>query len=425
MSGKKARKLKGKGQSSAAPGASNGGTSKRAVKSLASAPGPPIIEEEEEEERAASSSSSEEEDYDSEASAEFDSDASNDSADESESESSDDGFEDQGSDSDEDDGSRDGQEEEVDGSSDEEIEFVAEELPPPPAAFREPSKERKGSPRSIVAQRDAEKLRDSATVGVNQALLHVDDLSSDDEEGDNTIGRVPLHWYDEYDHIGYDTKGEKVMKASGSGGSDGGTANDIFAGLQSAIASSSDPSKRFAIYDALNAREVTMTAREVEIIRRIQSGAYAHPEHDANPDYVDYYSSKHLDSGVNSNRTEPKARFQPSKWEALQVSRLLKRLQDGKIDMDYLTGKKKSMQSEKKDSDKPYMMWKGDEEVRAKKNYGKKLRFSPAAFGSAAGGPFFFLFKLLLFRDRAANPHLPPLSFKKKKKLTYFFRTNS
>lgn len=34
----------------------------------------------------------------------------------------------------------------------------------------------------------------------------MDDLSSDDENdgGGNRIGRVPLHWYDGLDHIGYD-----------------------------------------------------------------------------------------------------------------------------------------------------------------------------------------------------------------------------
>ena len=31
--------------------------------------------------------------------------------------------------------------------------------------------------------------------------MHIDDLSSDDEEAGNTIGNVPLHWYDDHDHI--------------------------------------------------------------------------------------------------------------------------------------------------------------------------------------------------------------------------------
>ena len=50
-----------------------------------------------------------------------------------------------------------------------------------------------------------------------EQLLHVDDLSSDDEDarGQNTIGRVPLHWYDEFDHIGYDVNGQKIIKRKG------------------------------------------------------------------------------------------------------------------------------------------------------------------------------------------------------------------
>jgi len=31
-----------------------------------------------------------------------------------------------------------------------------------------------------------------------QTALHVDDLSSDDEEGGNAIGRVPLRWFVSY-----------------------------------------------------------------------------------------------------------------------------------------------------------------------------------------------------------------------------------
>lgn len=28
----------------------------------------------------------------------------------------------------------------------------------------------------------------------------------------NTIGNVPLEWYDDIDHMGYDLKGEKILK---------------------------------------------------------------------------------------------------------------------------------------------------------------------------------------------------------------------
>lgn len=192
--------------------------------------------------------------------------------------------------------------------------------------------------------------------------IHTDDLSSDDEDGEGTqnrIGRVPLHWYDEYEHIGYDGHGKKIKKPSNQGD------------LLDKVIEQNDPnnkSKKLTVYDALNAKEVEVTDRQLELIRRIQAGAYAHPEFDGNPDYIDYFSGVDKEiSGINSNKYEPKSRFQPSKWEKMQVRKLLHRLQCGSISVDFLNGKIKDMNDISKkatneDKDVPFLLWKGDEE---------------------------------------------------------------
>ena len=193
--------------------------------------------------------------------------------------------------------------------------------------------------------------------------MHTDDLSSDDDDDyegkSNRIGRVPLHWYDEYDHIGYDVHGTKVVKTvSGEQGDR----------LDQALALQDNKAQgKFVVFDALHDRNVELSQRQLELIRRVQSGAVAHPEHDANPDYIDYYSGVDPEiSGLHSDRYEPKARFQPSKWEKMQVDRLLEKLEKGHINMDYLTGKVRDMNDIKKkdktDPNKPFMIWKGDEE---------------------------------------------------------------
>jgi len=75
-----------------------------------------------------------------------------------------------------------------------------------------------------------------------------------------------------------------------------------------------------------------------------------------------------LISGINSDRYEKKSRFQPSKWEKLQVRRLLHRLKCGSISMDYLEGKVRDMNDlvkrgeDGEEGDKPFALWKGDEE---------------------------------------------------------------
>ncbi|KAH8098267.1 hypothetical protein JL720_1202 [Aureococcus anophagefferens] len=60
--------------------------------------------------------------------------------------------------------------------------------------------------------REAE-LDDERAAGILETAkgMHVDDLSSDDEEAGNATGRVPLHWYEGYDHVGYDLGGGKVV----------------------------------------------------------------------------------------------------------------------------------------------------------------------------------------------------------------------
>ena len=36
--------------------------------------------------------------------------------------------------------------------------------------------------------------------------------SSDEEEIRNTVGNIPMEWYKDYEHIGYDLDGQKIIK---------------------------------------------------------------------------------------------------------------------------------------------------------------------------------------------------------------------
>ncbi|KAG6976820.1 hypothetical protein JG688_00000954 [Phytophthora aleatoria] len=140
-----------------------------------------LVKEESEEE-------SEEEEEDNEASETEDSDDADDEED--------DEFEDQGSSSDDD-------------SGDEEEEDDAEltEL------------EKKTRRFTVDREIEVQKMREDGSISV-ASQLHVDDLSSDDEENVNTIGNVPLRWYEDYDHIGYNVDGKKIMKSNNGDGID-------------------------------------------------------------------------------------------------------------------------------------------------------------------------------------------------------------
>ncbi|RYG64328.1 hypothetical protein EON64_14240 [archaeon] len=88
--------------------------------------------------------------------------------------------------------------------------------------------------------KDSNRLRLSAREGA----LDLDDLSSDDEAGArNTIGRVPLHWYDAFDHIGYTKEGEKIAKSA------------LKDKLDLALEAKDEPNT-YRVYDVYNDREV-------------------------------------------------------------------------------------------------------------------------------------------------------------------------
>ena len=147
--------------------------------------------------------------------------------------------------------------------------------------------------------------------------LHIDDLSSDDSDGEGTgnrTGKVPLHWYDEFDHVGYTVDGGK--KKRGISGKDGEGGEDA---LDRAI-KGSDGKNRWTVRDEVNDVDVELTLEQRELIRRIQSGAFAHSAHDANPDYISYFSGVDLQiSGLSSTQPSKESFLPESKYSKLKV----------------------------------------------------------------------------------------------------------
>lgn len=99
-----------------------------------------------------------------------------------------------------------------------------------------------------------------AAVPPDVLRMHTDDLSSDDELPKNTIGNVPLKWYDEYDHIGYGVDGKKIAKPAGRDG------------IDRFLASQDDPHHRWTIYDEENGEEVVLSKRDVQLVARSTCG---------------------------------------------------------------------------------------------------------------------------------------------------------
>eukprot|EP00744_Colponema_vietnamica_P002685 GILI01004181.1.p1 GENE.GILI01004181.1~~GILI01004181.1.p1 ORF type:complete len:673 (+),score=203.38 GILI01004181.1:721-2739(+) len=140
----------------------------------------------------------------------------------------------------------------------------------------------------------------------------------------NRVGAIPMRWYEEYDHIGYDVDGKKIVKKQGPS-SDSATDH-----LDQFLKQKDNPDWYRTVYDEINGEEVVLSHAELDLIDRIRAGQYAHSDFDPYDTWVefDYPDGKIHPIG---SEPEPKRRFLPSKWEAKKITKLVKAIREGRI----------------------------------------------------------------------------------------------
>ncbi|KAJ9697624.1 hypothetical protein PVL29_009447 [Vitis rotundifolia] len=178
------------------------------------------------------------------------------------------------------------------------------------------------------------------------------DSSEDEVAPRNTIGDVPLEWYKDEEHVGYDIAGKKIKKK---------VRQDK---LDSFLASADDSKNWHKIYDEYNDEEVELTKRETRLIRRLLKGKAPHAEFDPYAPYVDWFKwddAKH----PLSNAPEPKRRFIPSKWESKKVVEYVRAIRKGLIKFD-----------KPKEEPRLYLLWGDDSSSTEKAGHG--LAYIPA-----------------------------------------------
>lgn len=143
------------------------------------------------------------------------------------------------------------------------------------------------------------------------------DSSEDEVPSRNTIGDVPLVWYKDEEHIGYDVKGRKIIKPS------------VINKLEELVNRADAAKNKLILHDEYNGEDVEITKKDRKLIQRFLKGKTPHAEVDPYPDYVDYV--EHHAKHPLSNAPEPKRRFIQSKWENKEVLRLVRAIRNGHI----------------------------------------------------------------------------------------------
>ncbi|KAJ2704038.1 Ribosome biogenesis protein erb1, partial [Coemansia spiralis] len=141
---------------------------------------------------------------------------------------------------------------------------------------------------------------------------------SSTEEPANTIGNVPIEWYADYPHIGYDIDGKRVMRPA--------TGDE----LDKFLANMDDPDVFRTARDETNQLDVKLSEEEIDIIRRIQGGMVPDAEFNQYEDTVEWFTSQTMKTPLTGAQPHKRG-FVPSKWEHKRVMKIVRAIRQGRI----------------------------------------------------------------------------------------------
>ncbi|KAI1922221.1 Ribosome biogenesis protein erb1 [Ophidiomyces ophidiicola] len=172
--------------------------------------------------------------------------------------------------------------------------------------------------------------------------INPDDNSeySEIDEDANTIGDIPLTFYDQYPHIGYNINGKKILRpAKGKA-------------LDTLLDSIDIPKGWTGLTDPSTGKPLELSREELELLRKVQMNEIPQDGYDQYQPTIEYFTSK-LEVMPLSAAPEPKRRFVPSKHEAKRVMKLVKAIREGRI----LPYKPPEDEDEKPEGIQTYDLW--------------------------------------------------------------------
>ncbi len=163
----------------------------------------------------------------------------------------------------------------------------------------------------------------------------------------NTIGDIPLSFYDTYPHIGYNINGKKIMRpAKGEA-------------LDALLDSIDVPKGWTGLTDPSTGKPLELTQEELQLLKKVQMNELPTDGYDPYEPTVEWFTSK-TETMPLSSAPEPKRRFVPSKHEAKRVMKIVRAIREGRI----LPYKPPQEDEEEDEGIQNYDIW-ADEQPRA------------------------------------------------------------
>nr|XP_015212885.1 PREDICTED: ribosome biogenesis protein BOP1 [Lepisosteus oculatus] len=143
--------------------------------------------------------------------------------------------------------------------------------------------------------------------------------TSDEEDIRNTVGNIPMEWYKDYPHIGYDLDGKKIYKPIRNKDE-----------LDEFLDKMENPDYWRTVHDKMTGMDIRLSDEEVDLVHRLQKGQFGDANFDQYEPYVDFFTHETMIHPV-TNRPEDKRSFIPSLIEKEKVSKLVHAIKMGWI----------------------------------------------------------------------------------------------
>ncbi|KAM4631309.1 ribosome biogenesis protein bop1 [Polymixia lowei] len=143
--------------------------------------------------------------------------------------------------------------------------------------------------------------------------------TSDEEDIRNTVGNIPMEWYKDYPHIGYDLDGKKIYKPIRNKDE-----------LDDFLDKMENPDYWRTVLDKQTGSDIILSEEQVDLVHRLQKGQFGDVNFNEYQPSVEFFSSDVMIHPV-TNRPEDKRSFIPSLIEKEKVSKLVHAIKMGWI----------------------------------------------------------------------------------------------
>ncbi|XP_008329052.1 ribosome biogenesis protein bop1 [Cynoglossus semilaevis] len=143
--------------------------------------------------------------------------------------------------------------------------------------------------------------------------------SSDEEDIRNTVGNVPMEWYKDFPHIGYDLDGRKIYRPIRNKDE-----------LDHFLDKMENPDYWKTVHDKQTGSDIVLSDEQVELVNRLQRGQFGDVNFNEYQPTVEFFTKDVMIHPV-TNRPADKRSFIPSLLEKEKVSKLVHAIKMGWI----------------------------------------------------------------------------------------------